>query len=733
MVNRIISIFFLFLFIGIALSVTPINAGERPKIGLVLGGGGARGAAHVGVIRILEENNVPVDYIVGTSMGSIVGGLYAAGYSPDEMDDLFKKIDWVNMFSDRPKENMLTFRNKQDFQKLAALEMGVKDGKIQFPRGMVAGQKLEFMLSKLTIHTINLDNYDKLRIPFRAVATDAETGKAVIFKNGNLAQAIRASMSVPGAFPPVKYEDKLLIDGFLAYNVPVEIVKEMGADIVIAVDVGTDLAKKEELNSFLDLANQMVSILSQQNVNKSLSLLTDKDLLIKPDLGTMSSADFANTPDAVSKGEKTARNMVDKIKKYSVSENEYKIFLANQRQRKSEEFVVDSIHITKAERVNHDTIKGRMQTKPGQNLDISQLEQDLTNIYSMGDFETVNFHIEKIDGKDGLVIEANEKSWGPNYLRLGLNLHNDTAGSSGYSLIADYRMTQLNRLGGEWKSVLEFGENFGAYTEFYQPINTHNYYFLTPYFKARRDFADVYHEKDRIAEYQKDEIGAGLDLGVNLRSYLELSLGIHGSYVTGEPSTGATNLPAFDNIVKSGIRAKIDYDQLDDHKFPTKGEKLFAEFYHSDKSLGSDSTYDKISFFIVKATTFTNKHTLLTALSGGISLHDDLPYYDEFTMGGFLNLSGLGDYQLRGQNKGLGQLIYYYEIANPTGLVDHVYAGGSLELGNVWDDSSEIWNDPIIGGSLFLGVDTKLGPLYLAYAMAEGFDKRIYLYLGKTF
>jgi NTE family protein len=590
------------------------------------------------------------------------------------------------------------------------------------------------LLSKLTLHTVNVESFDQLQIPFRAVATNAETGEAYVFKSGNLAQAIRSSMSVPGAFPPVKFQDKLLIDGFLANNVPVEIVMGMGADIVIAVSVDGDLANKEKLTSLVEVTNQMIAILSKQNVESSLELLSDRDLLIRPELGDMSPSDFVKTPDAVVIGEEAALKLVDQIKRYSVSDRDYQAFLANQRQRKQEEHVVDYIRVTKAERVSRDMIKGRMKTKTSEPLNLAQLEEDLTNIYAIGDFETVNFQFEKNEkGQEGLVIEANEKDWGPNYLRFGLNLHNDTEGTSNYSLITDYRMTQLNKLGGEWKTVVEAGESYGIYSEFYQPLDVQNYYFIMPHFKAEKRFTDIYQDESRIAEYEVNEIGGGLDVGVNLRSYLEMKAGIQTRIVSAEPDIGATTLPEFDNIVSSGFRAKMDYDQLDDHKFPTQGVKSFVDFFHSEKGLGSDVNYNKIEYGMAKATTLKNKHILIGILKGGVSLNNETPFYDWFTLGGFLNLSGLGENQLRGQHKGLGQLIYFYEIADPTGFVDHVYLGGSFETGNVWADSSDIWTDPLFGGSAFIGVDTMLGPLYLGYGMAEGNDGRAYLYLGKTF
>jgi NTE family protein len=706
---------------------------RRPKIGLVLGGGGARGAAHAGVLKVLEENRVPIDFIVGTSMGSIVGGLYAAGYSADEIEKLFNEIDWNEMLSDRPTEDLLSFRNKKDFQRLSNLEMGIKNGKISFPRGIIAGQKLDFMLNKLTIHTLDTANFDQLRIPFRAVATDAVTGEVVVFDKGNLAEAIRSSMSVPGAFPPVKAGDKLLIDGFLVMNVPVEIAKQWGADIIITVDVGAGLMKEEQLKSLIDMTNQMINILSQKNVDESLKLLTDKDLLIKPELEGIGPGDFVKTPEAIKRGEKTALSHVEEIKRYSVSEEDFQAFLAHQRVRDRNPIMIDFVEVAKPKRVNEQLIKGRIKTKPGKPLDFDQLDRDLTNIYAIGDFETVGYNIKEKDGKKGLVINAKEKSWGPEYLRFGLNLQNDFSGSNHYTALLDYRHTQLNALGGEWKIVGEFGQSMGVFTELYQPLDPQDYFFVVPQFAFEKSYQYIYDEEEKIAEYQKTEMGGGFDLGVNLKSYLEGRVGLRRSVVNAEPEVGGTTLPQFDDVQKAGVLAQINFDQLDDHRFPTRGIKAESHFFLSEKGLGADQSYKKLDFTLGKATTVNERHTFMTILRGGISLNDKTPYYDKFTTGGFLNLSGLAEDQLRGKNTGVGELIYYYKLVDTKGFANKVYVGGSLEAGNVWEDKEDFGEDPIFNGSTFIGLDTVLGPLYIGYGQAEGYTGRAFVYLGKTF
>lgn len=705
----------------------------RPKIGLVLGGGGARGAAHVGVLKVLEANKIPIDFIVGNSMGSIVGGLYAAGYSPEEIEKLFKEIDWNELLSDRPSEDLLSFRNKKDFQRLSNLEMGIKGGKITFPRGIISGQKFDFMLHKLMIHTVDTPDFDHLRIPFRAVATDVATGQMVVFDRGNLAEAIRASMSVPGAFPPVRVDGKLLIDGFLVKNVPVEIAKEWGADILITVDVGAGLLKEEDLKTLIDMTNQMINILSQKNVDESLKLLTPKDVLIKPELKGVGPADFTKSPEAIEDGQAAALNHLEEITRYSVSDGEFQTFLAHQRVREQKPIMIDFVEVAKPERVNPELIKGRIKTKPGKPLDFDQLDRDLTSVYAIGDFETVGFNIEEKDGKKGLVLNTQEKSWGPQYLRAGFNLQTDIGGASNYTAIIDYRHTQLNALGGEWKVVGEVGQSSGVSTDFYQPLDVQNYFFVDPQLQYQKTFKDVYEGSKRVTQYKTTEAGGGIDLGVNVKSYLEARVGLRRSVISAEPEIGGTGLPDFNSIQKAGVLAQFDFDQFDDHRFPTKGIKAESHFFTSKSGMGADQSYQKVDFSIAKATTIAKRHTVIVAVGGGMSLDDKTPYYDEFSAGGFLNLSGLAEDQLSGENMGVAEIIYYYKLIDTKGFADKVYLGASLETGNVWQDRSDFGSNLITSGSGFIGIDTFLGPLYIGYGLADGYRGRGFIYLGKTF
>jgi NTE family protein len=705
------------------------GAGPRPKIGLVLGGGGARGAAHVGVLKVLEENRVPIDLVVGTSMGAIVGGLYAAGMPPADIEETIENIDWVDIFKDRPSEEYLSFRNKKDLQRLVSVETGIKKGGLRLPRGVIAGQKLGFELKKLTLPVAHINDFDELSLPFRAVATDLRTGEVVVHEGGNLSEAIRSSMSIPGIFPPVEIDGRVLVDGFIVNNVPIEIAKDMGADIIIAVDVGGPLPEDAEFETFIDVTEQLLALLSRQNVEKSLSLLTDKDLLIRPDLGDIGTDSFTRTAEAIKRGETSSRKIAEMLGPYSVPENEYRHYLATHRQKVFREPVIDFVKVVGDNRVSDEAILGRVKTKRGTRLDLDKLKDDLTRVYSIDDFETVDFKIVKENGKNGLLIDPKEKPWGPNYLRFGLNLSNDTQGDSEYSVLFDHRMTQLNRLGGEWKNVAQFGGSYGFLTEFYQPLDRRDQFFVSPQFYYQRELNDVYQGDMRIAEYEAKYLRGGIGTGINFRSFAQVRADYLTGIVNAEPQIGGTGLPGFNEVKEGAIMLTLDYDQLDNHKFPKRGIKSFIAYFISDSSFGGDLDYEKMEIQLAKAKTFSQKHTLIWRAGAGFSPGKNTPFYDQFTLGGFLNLSGFGERQLRGQHKGILSLLYYY------GFKGSLYLGGGLEYGNVWNERSDIdIDDGMTSGIIFAGLDTVIGPLYFGYAQAEGGpDGRFYLFLGKTF
>ncbi|MCU0973546.1 MAG: patatin-like phospholipase family protein, partial [Burkholderiales bacterium] len=455
----------------IANSVT--RAG-RPRIGLVLSGGGARGFAHIGVLKVLEELRVPVDCIAGTSMGAVVGGAYASGIAPNEMEKRIAKLEWDDLLVDDPgRLERPIRRRKDDFTSLWDIELGYRDGEVQLPAGTTSGYKFELFLRDLITISggVAIANFDELPVPYRAVATNLETGAMRVFEKGDLARVMRASMSVPGAFAPVQIDGQLYVDGGLVRNLPVDVARATCADVVIAVNLGTPLGKRDQLKSVFAVALQSVNLMTELNVSQSLSTLKETDVLITPELTGISSADFVAYADAIKKGSEAARTESDRLLALQLPEPEYAVWVAARESRRSAPVPIAEIRVaTDTTRVNPEVIKSELSTKPGDDFTSEALDSDLKRLFGRGDFDRVDYSLVDEDGKRAVLINASEKAWGPNYIKFGLGLYTDFQDGQRFNLLGSYRRTWLNSLGAEWRTDAQVGFTNRFVTEFYQPL-----------------------------------------------------------------------------------------------------------------------------------------------------------------------------------------------------------------------------------------------------------------------
>lgn len=708
---------------------------KRPKICLVLSGGGARGAAHVGVLKVLEEYHVPIDCIAGNSMGALVGASYATGTSVPEMEKILKGISTELLFKDKPPRQELAMRRKMDdYKNYITPEIGLNDGKLGLPKGVVSGVQLETVLRNLS-KVKGYYHFDDLPIPYRAVATDLVTGKVVVFNEGELANVMRASMSVPVAVDPVEISGKLLVDGMLTQNLPVETALTLNPDIIIAVNVGTPLLKRDEINSILGVSSQMLSILTEQNVQKSLSLLKPDDILITPELGDFSTGDFDNLPQIEPLGEDAARKVADRLKQLSIPEKEYaalrnhQLIVSVPRPEPVEEIRFENLH-----RVNPETVQAVMDTKVDQPIEQKVLDQDMRRIYGTGDFEHVNYRFLEEPNKRVLAVDAVEKSWGPNYLRFGLGLSDDFQGGAYYNLLASNRRTWINELGAEWRTDLQLGRTSSLYSEFYQPVDVRRFFFVAPYVSLERRITDIYQGSQRIATYRLDSALAGVDLGSQFTRYGELRIGMLGGVLTPNLDTGPPSLtPGTGNVEQGAFRTKLIFDQMDNANFARFGWKAEMNVFNSNTALGSDINYTKWDVDGTYAYSI-GEHTINFSVKGGGRIGNDLlPRYDLFQWGGFLQQSGYATGQLIGEDIKFGRIMYYHRILKGT-ILDGAYGGISLEVGEV--GSPVVAQNPsgsLESACIFLAADSPLGPVYIGYGRAMDASGSVYLYLGRPF
>jgi NTE family protein len=703
----------------------------RPKIGLVLGGGGARGMAHTGVLKVLRDLRIPIDYIAGTSMGALVGGLYAAGYSPEEIEQIFSRVDWNDIFRDSPPRSQASFRSKEDAQKyLFGAEVGLRKDRVSMSRGFISGQKLSTMLQTNTLQIPDPLNFNDLSIPFRAVATDLESGEMVILSQGSLAQAIRASISVPGMFSPVEIDGRVLVDGGIVCNLPVEVVKKMGADIVIAVQVGAPLAKRDTLTSALNVSLQVMDIMILQNVKKQSSLLTEKDFFISPVFEKISFQDFDKWKEIGAIGEEAAYRMKDLLAELSLSEESYQEWVAAQKIFDTVDAVVEEVRVKSPGRISPKVVSARVSQEPGARIEREVLYEDLGRIYDLGWFSSVDFRFLGAGEKRILVIEPKEKPWGPDYIRFGFNLSDDFAGGGRYNFLTGIMMTEMNRLGGEWRNELQIGAIRRVRSEFYQPLLPSGQIFISPFAEGAGTYYDVYEGYDLVARYKKSQISTGVEAGFQWEPYSRIKVGIRRDSIDARVEIGS---PLFvrHNDTRILYFANYLYDRLDNVRVPRQGFRMEYGIDMARKGRNIPS-YDKVSFSFLKPFSW-RRHTAIVGLSGGGNTGNEIPFFDQFSLGGLFHLSGYAPEQWRGQFFGLAKIIYLYRVSELS-LPLRLSLGGSIEAGNVWQRRDDISLENLKhSGSVIGSVDTVLGTLFIGYGFGGNSSGVLYFSLGQTF
>ena len=717
-----------------ALAASPTPPPARPKVALVLSGGGARGLAHIGVLKVLRDLRVPVDFIVATSMGSIVGGAYAAGHTLEDMETFVKGADWDLMFSDRPPRKDLSFRRKEDdLRFIGKSELGVSRDGVILPRGAFGSQNLEEFLRLLARPASDARHLDELPILLRAVATDLETGEQVVLRDVTLSVAMRASMSIPGAFAPTRVEGRLLGDGGLTRNLPVEAAREMGADVIIAVNVGTPLLPREGLSSVIGVAQQMINILTEQNVKISLGLLKPTDILISPDLRGVSFVDFERGDEIVARGETAAREAAARLAALAWEPREYERWESiRTRHPVLPDRTIRAVRVEGAERTNPQALlreaADRAGIAPGEPGNDEQMIAAARILYGSGEFERVDVRTEFEEGRKTVVIDVDEKPWGPNYLRFGGRAVSDFHTDARFSITVQHTRTWINNWGAEWRNEFQIGDVRRFATSLYQPLGPGSPWFVEPILVTVQSDFDIFtsgnKRTDRITNATS---GASMIFGRRLGNsgVARVSFGREHYRATPVISSQFSGTVKDDGTV---VRLGTAFDTLDDANFPRNGYLLNAGASSIRYSSGDGSavqTYEVGGLFPL-----TFGRLTFLGIIGSQRSKDDR---GGFGLGGFLNLSGTPVGAVIGtQSAFLAGLAYYRMGELPRAVGRGWYAGMSLEAGNVWAKRSDVsLSDVRKAASLFLGFDTTIGPLYLGYGHTFGGDSALYLFLGR--
>ncbi|THF65461.1 hypothetical protein E6C76_07650 [Pseudothauera nasutitermitis] len=719
-----------------AAPVTPATPAVPEGVALVLSGGGARGVAHLGVLKVLEELRVPVDCVVGTSMGAIVGGAYASGMALDEMERRVRAADWTEMFQNALPRDEQPFREKQDSAgNRSAITLGWGGGEFRLPQSAITGQQLDLFLSGLAGDVESLSAFDTLALPYRAIATDLETGGMVVINDGPLWRAMRASMAVPGVFLPIEHHGRLLVDGGLVMNLPVDVGRELCGGRVIAVNLGTPPFGRERLNTVADIVLQAINLALEQNVQQQLGRLGEGDVLVEVDLQDISSRDFTRVLDTIPLGERAARAAAAELARFAVEPEVYARWQMHRQARLQRPApIVTKVEVEGLRHVPPAGILAGLRQKEGHPLDSAVLEADLQRLYARGDFERLRYRIERDGAYGRLFVEAVDKSWGPNYLRFGGGLAADLQGGGAVGLFAGLSRRWLNDWEGRLNLDAQVGTSNRLRAELFQPLGLKSSWFVAPVAQVGMRSVPVYENGRKQADFRVREATIGLDLGYELDEWGELRAGWHRGREKGEIISGVEVYPK-QNVEQGKLRVSAVLDRLDSPFFPRRGVRaqLLGEWHSGRFGSDLDYRYMELDTSWVRS---RGPHSVLVNLTLAGSPDHELPAAGRYTLGGPLRLSGYRYGELAADQVAMANVSYYRLINTlPEALGRGVYLGGSLEWANLRNDALDA---PSLGNrnsmSLFLGADTVLGPLYVgvAYASRVG-EPRYYLLFGQPY
>jgi NTE family protein len=708
---------------------------DHPVVAVVLGGGGAHAVAHIGVLEELERQRVRIDLIVGTGIGGVVGGLYASGMTTAEIREFFISTDWEDIFDPDTRREDLSYRRKRDDDDfLIKYRVGIKDGQAQLPSALVPNGKLAQLLQSSVAHTKGIQDFDDLPVAFRTVTMDLMTGEEVILDSGSLDRAMLATLTSPGTLPPVPIEGRLLVTGSLLNNFPIDVARQLSADVVIVSDMGPYLRKADEINSVFGIVGQVSNILQRRNSADSLATLREADIVVRPTVVPARETDFSALEERLAVGVASVTAVADRLATIRVSDSQYRDFMATRQKRRTADPVISEIVLNNDSDVDDALILAQLKQPLNAPLDKEQLDADMRKIYGIGAFQSVDFSLQPQGDNAVLHLRTIENRVGNRFWRFGVSLQDDLEGNSAYTGSASFTWTQINRLGAEWRNVLRIGEVQQVATEFYQPVDELGRYFVSALASFDERNTNSFEDGAIIDQSRVRRVLGQLAVGRIFGNSGEVRVGTVFGYGTTRSNIGSP-FPSTEFDV-GGVTASASYDTLDNIYFPNSGATASVGWTGLRDSMGATTDID-----VVKGTIGSVKswgpNSLIGSLKFQTQLKEVTGVENLLSTGGLFNMSGYQRDELSGRHTAVGRVIYYRQFrSNPVrGLLEaSLYVGGSLELGNAWQNSSDVkFSNSLFAGSLFLGADTFIGPVYLAGGLAEGGHSALYLYIGRPF
>ena len=695
------------------------SAAKRPRVGLVLAGGGARGAAHVGVLKVLEELRIPIDCIAGTSMGALVGGGYASGMPASEIEKFLNSINWQIVLGGVGNRSLKSAEQNSFDDASGSIEVGLKGGRIVTSTGLISASSIEDVLRSYVARARSVADFNKLPIPYRAVATDMLTGNMVVLDHGDIATAMRASMAIPGAFAPVITEQYVLADGFVVRNLPIDVARSMCADVVIAVNFVKDTATRDQLSNPLDLVSRSNDVMTQANEQQQLQTLTDRDVRLDVALGNIKTTDFQRTAEIIALGEKAARAVAARLATLSVSEREYAAWRSRVTVHQNIKTTIADVRFSGLSRVNPEYLRTLTEVRPGDTVDTAAISRDAARMSVLDDLESVEYKLTGDPDRPVLLWQPKEKDIGPNYLRPSLGLYAAGGGDLQVELTLQHVRRWLDSYGGEWRNRLQLGTTALLDTSLYQPLNAGQTFFIEPGALLRRSLEDVYNNTERVAQYHFVDAGGQIDVGANLWKDGQVRLGYWNVRRRSYVDTGVPAMPTVDDR-DAGLTTTAIYDTRDTASFATKGIAAQIQYFWSGSTLGADRDWQRLEAAVRKAVPSGKLMIWLTA-AGGTDLGTSLPPDRAFSLGGPQSFPGYAQGEVRARRYLTFDGDFLWRIADIMPIASQaLYGGVGLQAARVYDRVDPVPNGSLYGLSAYVGGQTPVGTLGVGVGKATG-------------
>jgi len=709
----------------------PAAVTARPRVGLVLAGGGAKGGAHVGVLKALEQLHVPIDCIAGTSMGALVGGGYASGIPAKDLEKFVTGIDWKKVVGSQGRRELQPIEQKRAGATYSNdFELGITAEGVTTPGGLISTSNVDDLLRSYVASARLETDFDKLPIPYRAVATDMVTGSMVVLDQGDLATAMRASMAIPGAFAPVIMDDKILSDGGLVRNIPIDVARDLCADVVIVVNLVEPAADPKRLRSATQLLSRTMDVMIEANETLQLQTIRPADVRIDVEMGSITTADFERIPETIPLGEAAARAMSSALERFAVPEAQYQAWRDSVTTSQHIEARLAGVRFEGLKRVNPEYLAQNDSVKAGDVVDTAAISLEAQRMSALQDFDSVGYRLDGDRQSPTLTWLPREKNWGPDYLTLDLGLYSSQDGDLRFALYGRHVRTWINSLGAQWRNEVQVGAETQISTSFFQPLDAAHRFFVEPRAFYSRSFEDLFRDDERIARYEFADLGGQLDVGVNVGRYAQARVGYLYDSRDVDVDIGSLLMPE-SSPVDAGVVVSAEFDSRNTAFSPTRGLAAAFEYVSSDRSLGSDRDWERAELGVGVAVPF-RRDVLWVELAGGSNVGGELPADRTFALGGPGSFPGLEVGELRVGSYWTVGTSYLRKVKDVLPIRNlALYLGAGIAGGAIYNRVDEGETGEIYGGSLFLTGRTRVGPLTLGVGATTTDSWSLWLSVGR--